>query len=102
MSNHGDELFTYIFHKGRNGPIKLRYSEGEGVLRFCFNNINDRLCLREVDASVHKGALCKFAGLGHAHIVINEQFQNLSNRHNATVTLNFHYIFRRVGMRALH
>ena len=69
---------------------------------FCFNIINDRLCLGEVDTSVHKGALRKFAGLSHAHIVIYEQFQDLSNRHNTAVTLNFHHIFCGVRMRAFH
>ena len=74
MSNHGDELFTHIFYKGRNCAVQLRYSEREGVLCFCFNNINDRLCLSEIDTSVHKGTLRKFAGICHAHIVIDEQF----------------------------
>ena len=50
---------------------------------------------------VHKGTLRKFAGFSHARIVIYEQFQDLSNRHNTAVTLNFHHIFCRVRMRAL-
>ena len=45
-----------------------------GVLRFRFNNINDRLRLGEVDTSVHKGTLRKFAGFSHAHIMIYKQF----------------------------
>ena len=71
MSNHGDELFTHIFYKGRNSSTELQ--RGEGSPLFCFNIINDRL---RYARSIRPFIKARFVNspASAMHIVIDEQF----------------------------
>ena len=66
------------------------------------NDIDDRLCLRQIHSPIQKCTLCKFTGLGRSRSIFDHSFQNAFHHINTAMTIDLHRIFTCKAMWSPH
>src|SRR5690606_15109785 len=86
------------------GQLSLLLPERELQRRLAASpdNVHDGFRLYKVNTSVQKRSFRKFTGLSGSRSCFISQGQNLLQGPETAMSLKFHNVFRRIGMRRTH